>query len=110
MHEVKNTLLNRRRLIQNGLMMAVGGVGLPDLFSEPAEARYPSNPSAARETWTIGSDRIKRTVRFKPGLGLFTERLSDLATNVDFIVPGKLRMDMAAEFSFECNGRTYRGV
>jgi alpha-galactosidase len=110
MHEVKNTLLNRRRLIQNGLMMAVGGVGLPDLFSEPAEARYPSNPSAAGETWTIGSDRIKRTVRFKPGLGLFTERLSDLATNVDFIVPGKLRMDMAAEFSFECNGRTYRGV
>jgi hypothetical protein len=47
--------------------------------------------SAFSQSWTIGNDRIERKVTFDPASGLFTERLSDLKTHTDFIVPGKPR-------------------
>jgi alpha-galactosidase len=65
---------------------------------------------AASQTWTLANSQISRTVTFTSAQGLFTERLSDVATHADFILPGKLRLSMAPEFSFECNGRTYKGT
>ena len=65
---------------------------------------------AAAQTWTIGNAEIERTITFREASGLFTERLSDLKTHTDFISPEKLRMNRAQEFSFDCNGQTYRGA
>jgi alpha-galactosidase len=65
---------------------------------------------AAPRTWTIGNGEIARTMTFSEASGLYTERLSDLRTHTDFIAPGALRMDMAQEFSFQCDGRTWRGA
>src|SRR5947209_2001983 len=65
---------------------------------------------AAPQTWTIANDQISRTMTFTPAQGLYTERLSDLATHADFILPDKLRLNIAPEFSFHCNGRSYNGA
>jgi alpha-galactosidase len=65
--------------------------------------------SAFSQSWTIGNDRIERKVTFDSASGLFTERLSDLKTHTDFIVPGKPRRISAREFSFACNGQTLTG-
>src|SRR5271157_4008503 len=70
----------------------------------------PLASSAAPQRWTIGNDDIRRTITFSETVGLSTEQLSDLKTHADFILPGKPRYDMAAEFSFECNEHTYRGA
>ncbi|HEX4230324.1 MAG TPA: alpha-galactosidase [Bryobacteraceae bacterium] len=64
----------------------------------------------ASQTWTISNGEIERTLAFNDTSGLFTQQLSDLTTHTDFIVPGKLRLKVAPEFSFQCNGRTYRGA
>ena len=63
---------------------------------------------AAPQTWTIGNGEIERTLAFGPA-GLYTERLVDLRTHTEFIESGKLSADLSAEFSFQCNGRTYSG-
>jgi alpha-galactosidase len=65
---------------------------------------------AAAQSWTIGNAEIERTITFREASGLFTERFSDLKTHMDFISPDKLGMNRAQEFSFECNGQTYRGA
>ena len=62
------------------------------------------------QSWTVGNDRISRTVTFSTGTGLVTERFSDLGTHADFIVPGDPRSAMAREFAFECNRRTFSGA
>ncbi len=41
-----------------------------------------------RKSWVIGNEEIARTIVFQPGKGLYTERLSDLSTHADYIVPG----------------------
>ena len=100
--------LSRRRLIRNALMVASWGIGLPELVCKMAMAREPVQPDSALQTWIIGNELIQRVISFKPRKGLFTERLFDLATHADFIVPREVRANMADEFSFECNGREYR--
>ncbi len=102
--------LSRRRLIQNGLLVTAGGTSLPALFEELAGAAATSISDAEERSWTIGNERISRTVTFQPKQGFFTERFSDLSTRADFIVPAKLRMDMAQEFAFVCNGKAYAGT
>jgi hypothetical protein len=103
--------LSRRRLIQNGLLVTAGGVGLPALFPELAGADIERPISEAEgRSWTIGNDRITRTVTFQPRQGFFTERFSDLSTQANFIVPAKIRRDMAQEFAFVCNGKPYAGT
>jgi alpha-galactosidase len=40
---------------------------------------------------------------------LVTERWSDLKTHTDYIKPEGLKAELAPEFSFQCDGRTYSG-
>jgi alpha-galactosidase len=91
-------------------LVLTGGLGLPGLVGEFALAQVPGEPEVEARNWTLANDRIRRTITFKPGVGLFTTALSDVTTNAAFIVPGKIRMDMAEEFSFDCNGHRYRGT
>ena len=80
------------------------GVGSMRFWSIVPAAILPLVSFAAPRTWTIGNGEIARTLTFSETSGLYTERLSDLRTHTDFIAPGALRMDMAQEFSFLCNG------
>jgi alpha-galactosidase len=70
----------------------------------------PTGDDGGVESWTIGNDLLARTVTFQPRAGLFTQQLSDLSTHVDFIQPEKIRMSMAQEFSFLCNGQLCAGT
>ena len=79
---------------------------LPLLFA----MMLPLASYAAPQRWTIGNDEIRRTITFSETAGLSTEQLSDLKTHADYILPGKPRYNMAAEFSFECNEHAYRGA
>jgi alpha-galactosidase len=66
--------------------------------------------SALAQSWTIGNDLIERKVTFDPASGLVTERLADLTTHTDFILPGKPGKTSAPEFSFACDGQTLSGT
>jgi alpha-galactosidase len=110
MKEAAEALLSRRRLIQNGLLMAAGCAWRPSFFAAAQNAEdYPGSDTATK-TWTIGNDRIGRTLAFQPKTGLFTQQFSDLSTHADFIQQGKINTDMAPEFSFLCNGRVCAGT
>ena len=63
---------------------------------------------SAPQQWTIGNTEIERSVVFDSS-GLFTQRLSDLKTKIDFLQPDKLVTNLSNEFSFQCNGRLYKG-
>jgi alpha-galactosidase len=65
---------------------------------------------AFSQSWTIANDQIARTLIFEPEAGLYTEHLSDLATHTDLISIGKTQSSIPAEFSFQCEGQTYRGA
>jgi alpha-galactosidase len=97
-------------LIQNGLLMAAGCAWKPSLFAAVPNVGDNSASEAAAMTWTIGNDRIARTIAFQPKTGLFTERFSGLSARAEFILPGKMNMNMAPEFSFLCNGRLCAGT
>ncbi|MDR3799814.1 MAG: alpha-galactosidase [Terracidiphilus sp.] len=102
--------MSRRRLIRNGLLMTAGCACGGLTFGQTADGQENPGADGAAESWRIGNDRIARTVAFHPRTGLYTEQLSDLSTRADFILPGKIRMDMAQEFSFLCNGRVSTGT
>jgi alpha-galactosidase len=65
---------------------------------------------ATAQTWTLTNGQISRTVTYTAAQGLFTERLSDLGTHADFIQPGELQLNMAPEFSFQCDGHAHQGA
>jgi alpha-galactosidase len=69
----------------------------------------PLTSSAASRSWNIGNSQINRIVTFNDASGLFTEGLSDLTTHTNFITPQGTGKGRGAEFSFECNGKTYYG-
>ena len=62
----------------------------------------------APRTWTIGNGDIERTLVVDQA-GIWTQRLSDLNTRTDFIQPGNVPASLSSEFSFQCNGHSYRG-
>src|ERR1700743_708919 len=62
---------------------------------------------AVCQNWTIGNDRIERTISFDPTSGLVTQGVTDLTTHTKFILPAKRH---APEFSFTCNGQTLNGT
>jgi alpha-galactosidase len=102
--------LSRRTLLQKGLVAAAGSLSLPSFMRDTAQAQEAANARGASQSWVIGNDRIRRTITYRPGAGLYTSGFSDLATQTDLILPGKLRMDMGEEFSFLCNGRACKGT
>jgi len=65
---------------------------------------------ASSQSWTIGNDQVSRTLNFEPSAGLYTQQLSDLTTHTDLINIAKTHSSIAAEFSFQCEGKTYRGA
>ncbi len=66
--------------------------------------------AAAAKTWSIGNDRIERTLAFQPKTGFFTQHFSGLSAHAEFIEPGKIVAGMAQEFSFLCNGHLCAGT
>jgi alpha-galactosidase len=68
------------------------------------------NVDDSGKSWIIDNGLISRTVTFQPKVGLFTERLSDLSTRADYILPATIRMEMAPEFSFRCNDQACAGA
>jgi alpha-galactosidase len=109
MQPIKITLLTRRQLIQRGLILA-GGATLPGVCTALAAPAEASAADADLQTWTIGNDRIRRTIAFAPGSGLYTNALADLTTGAHFILPEHLRKERASEFAFTCNGQSVRGT
>jgi alpha-galactosidase len=77
--------------------------------SLPAVVLLLSASGALCQSWTIGNDRIERTVTFDSASGLVTQRLTDLTTHTEFIPPAKPARRPALEFSFACNGQTLNG-
>jgi alpha-galactosidase len=69
-----------------------------------------STSGALCQTWTIGNDRIERTITFDSSSGLVTQRLNDLTTRTEFISSEKPTRRPALEFSFLCNGETLTGA
>jgi alpha-galactosidase len=69
-----------------------------------------SAASALCQSWTIGNAQIERTIAFDPVTGLSTQRLTDLTTHTDFIVPEQPAKQSPAEFSFTGNGKTFAGA
>src|ERR1700744_3400295 len=66
--------------------------------------------AALGQSWTIGSDRIERTVTFDPVSGLVTQRLTHLSTHTEYIPSKKATRRPAPEFSLACNGEVLSGA
>jgi alpha-galactosidase len=94
--------VSRRAVIQNGLFLAAGCAAAPSMLAE-------DDAAGAKRSWTIGNGSVSRTIAFQPGLGLWTEQLTDLETRADYIAPGRIRKSMAEEFFFQCNGNRCAG-
>ncbi len=109
MRNAGRALVSRRRLIRNGLLMAASSACGPWAFGRATDRGDHPGSGSAIASWRIGNGLIARTVTFHAGSGLFTEQLSDLSTHVDFILPGKIRANLAQEFSFLCNGQICAG-
>lgn len=104
----RRSLLSRRKLIQNGMFLATGTVTPPALCR--AVAQTTGNGDASGQTWILENDRIQRVIRFDPRVGLYTAGLTDLATHGIFAKENDAVESRTSEFSFQCNGRPYRGV
>jgi alpha-galactosidase len=101
MENSKRTLLSRRQVMQNGMALAAVGFAMPALAQTEL---------TAGRRWTIGNALVSRTMVSRPGAAFYTERFTDLATGAPLIAPDTLRMQMASEFSFNCNGLSYSGT
>ena len=103
-------IVSRRKLIQNGLLIASGYACAPLAFADATSAVSIEAAPEGEKTWTIGNDLIKRTLAFKPQTGLFTQQFSDLSTHAEFILPGDKPSAATLEFSFRCNGKNCAGT
>jgi alpha-galactosidase len=64
---------------------------------------------ASCQSWSVGNERIERTLTFVAGHGLRTSRLSNLDTRFDFIRGDEAGNTFASEFSLQCEGKTVSG-
>src|SRR5579863_4044103 len=102
-----HVMVTRRRLLRDGAIIASGAMCSPWTAGLAADTN---------QTWTIGNDLVKRVVTFGAGTGtpweagLFTEQLSDLSTDVDFVLRRRAHNGEREEFAFTCNGRTCTGA
>jgi len=91
------------------LLMASGCACTPWAFGLAADGVEKAGAEEAGQSWTIGNDRIARTVAFTPGTGLFTKQFRCLSTQAEFILPNNAAPSLSAEFSFVCNGHNCAG-
>jgi alpha-galactosidase len=108
MNDLVRILVSRRELIRNGMLVASGCAVAPLTLTKALYAQQNSAASDGSQTWTIGNDRIARTIAFLPKKGLFTRQFSCASTHADFIVPEKTHHGQ--EFSFLCNGQDCAGT
>ena len=90
--------MNRRTLIQSGVLAASELVFSRGIFGAEVKA------ADGGQSWTLGNDRIARTIAFLPGSGLVTTGITDHATQTEYMGKGRGR-----EFSFVCDGHTCAG-
>jgi len=109
MKHASGILESRRRLLQNGMLVASGFAIVPAAFSAALDAQDNLNDQPGGESWTIGNKWLSRTIVFRPKTGLFTQKFSDLATGADFIAPGQTRSFRTPEFSFHCGSKSCAG-
>ena len=109
MNDAQRILVSRRRLLQNGLLVASGCACAPWALCALAGAQ--DKPEKVDgETWTIGNGMMTRTLVFQPKTGLYTRQLSDLSTHVGLIRPSEPRLGRSSEFSFVCSGQKCSGT
>ena len=65
---------------------------------------------ASGQSWTVGNQRIERTLTFVAGHGLRTSRLSNLDTQFDLIRGDEPGSTYASEFSIQCEDRIVSGT
>jgi alpha-galactosidase len=83
--------LTRRRVLKSGAFVVTGSICAPwmPILLEASEAG---------QSWTLENNLVRRVVAFEPGRGLYTSRLTCLATRREY-VGGR----GPAEFSFRCD-------
>lgn len=99
MNESGKVLLNRRRLLRSGSLLAAGCAWAPSILSQTSDSEH---------KWTIQNRAIRRTLTFSPRTGLATTELSALSPRVDFV--SSTSRGFAHEFSFQCNGQFSAGT
>jgi hypothetical protein len=87
--------MNRRTLIQSGVLAASGVVFSRRIFGADVQG------ADGGQSWTLGNERIARMIAFRPGSGLTTTGITDHATQTEYIGKGT-----GHEFSFVCDGHT----
>ncbi len=100
-------MLNRRKLIRSGFLIAAGCAAKPSLFA--ATSTIESSSAEPLKTWTIGNADVRRTIAFDPQTGLLTRQLTDLGMQTDLMLPLDASQSMGQEFSFLCNGQPCTG-
>jgi alpha-galactosidase len=96
MNPTARGLLSRRRLLQQGLVLASASACAPLL-------RAANEPSSSEQTFTVANDLFRRVVAFHPGAGLYTRQLTCLATHTEYLPADQSYDHAAPEFSFRCN-------
>jgi alpha-galactosidase len=95
--------------MRNGLLAAASCACAPWALSAESSQQN-LDAEGTGHSWTIGNDLVARTVTFRPGKGLDTERFTDLSQQLEFIHPGKHRWGVVQEFSLRCNGQVCSGT
>jgi len=101
--------VSRRRLFQDAILAGIGGFILGnECWAGALGFEAPKGVDLTRR-WVVGSDRMTRTIVYKPGTGIFTEDIADLGTGSHLVPVGADRR-AATEFSFVCNGKIFSGA
>jgi alpha-galactosidase len=88
--------LTRRRVLETGALAVTGslcGPWMPIAFAA----------AGPEQTWTLQNDLVRRVVSFDPARGLYTSRLTHLATDREYVRGPGVGRPGPAEFSFQCN-------
>lgn len=94
--------ISRRHVLRTGAALAAGIACERSLPGETPAALAELTDQA----WIFENDLTRRDIRFRPGLGLYTTQLSDKATKIDLLIPGRDIAKTRPEFSFNCDGKS----
>src|ERR1700750_1741900 len=88
--------LTRRRVLKSGALAVTGSLCGPWMPVSLAEG-------GAEQSWTLENDLVRRVVAFEAGRGLYTSRLTCVATRREYVGGPRAGGSGAAEFSFRCD-------
>ena len=92
--------VSRRDLLRSGAVLVAGVACERSLIGETNGGAETND-----QTWAVENELIRRDIGFRPGLGLYTTQLSDKATKIDLLIPGRDIAKTRPEFSFNCDGQ-----